>query len=375
MPVTRWAVRQPTVAGGVTVRLDGRDSDSVSLRFIDPSGLDISEAEQRKIERQFSREDFRRVPAEEIGDIDFPPRVLEHYTNALSASADLDAVRAAAFKIVVDYGHGSTAFTMPTVLAQLGADVLAVNPFASTEGVMAFDRRRSAEAAALLVTAAGANLGAVIDPDGSQLTLVDDEGRVLSDTQALLALVKLVAPHIDGDTIVVPVTATDLVATLVEGTGVQIRQAKTSTAALMAAADDAGVGFAANTEGGFILPGFLPAFDAAGALVKLLELLALHDVRLSEVVDELPRPHVAHETVVTPFDQKGLVMRSLVERADPARLVLIDGVKVLFDDGWVMALPDPGDPVTHVWAEAPSESAARSRAQEYGRRIAQLVRR
>jgi phosphomannomutase len=68
-------------------------------------------------------------------------------------------------------------------------------------------------------------------------------------------------------------------------------------------------------------------------------------------------------------------MRSLVERADPARLVLIDGVKVLFDDGWVMALPDPGDPITHVWAEAASESAARGRAQEYGRRIAQLVRR
>ena len=258
VPVTRWAVRQPTVAGGVTVRLDEGDSDSVSLRFIDPSGLDISEADQRKIERQFSREDFRRVPAEEIGDIDFPPRVLEHYTNALSASADLDVVRAAAFKIVVDYGHGSTAFTMPTVLAQLGADVLAVNPFASTEGVMAFDRRRSAEAAASLVTAAGAHLGAVIDPDGSQLTLIDDEGRVLTDTQALLALVRLVAPHIDGDTIVVPVTATDLVETLVEGTGVEIRQAKTSTAALMAAADDAGVGFAANSEGGFILPG-LPA--------------------------------------------------------------------------------------------------------------------
>ena len=84
---------------------------------------------------------------------------------------------------------------------------------------------------------------------------------------------------------------------------------------------------------------------------------------------------MAHETVVTPFDQKGLVMRSLVERTDPARLVLIDGVKVLFDDGWVMALPDTADPVTHVWAEAPSESAARSRAQEYARRIAQLVRR
>lgn len=374
VPVTRFAVRQPVVSGGVTVRLDEADPDSVAFRFLDSSGLDIVETSQRKIERQFSREDFRRVPPEEIGDIDFPPRILEHYTTALGQTVDLDIVRGAGFKIVTDYGFGSTSFTMPTVLAQLGADVLAVNPYASTQGAMSFDRHRAATAVASLVTAAGATVGAVLDPDGERLTLVDDEGRPLSDTQALLALVRLVADHIDGDTIVVPVNASICVEQVVEGTGVQVRQAKTSTAALMAAADDPGVGFAANTEGGFIVPGFLPAFDAAATLVKLLELLARHDVRLSEVVDDLPRPHIAHETVVTPWEQKGLVMRSLVERTDPERLVLVDGVKVLHDDGWALALPDPSEPLTHIWAEAATEADARSRAQEYGRRLRQLVR-
>ena len=47
----------------------------------------------------------------------------------------------------------------------------------------------------------------------------------------------------------------------------------------MDAATEPGVGFAASTDGGFILPGFLPAFDAAATLVKLLELLARHGVR------------------------------------------------------------------------------------------------
>ena len=50
------------------------------------------------------------------------------------------------------------------------------------------------------------------------------------------------------------------------------------------------MGFSASTDGGFILPGFLPAFDAAATLVKLLELLARSDSRLSTVVDGLPRP-------------------------------------------------------------------------------------
>ncbi len=374
MPVTRFAIRQPVVRGGVSVRLEGDDPDSIGLRFIDDDGLDISEASQRKIERQFSREDFRRVPAQDIGDIGYPPRVLEHYTTALGQIVDLDVVREAGFKIVTDYGFGSTSFTMPNVLSKVRAEVLSVNPYASTQGAMGFVRQRGAEAAAPLVTAAGAHLGAVIDPDGERLTLIDDEGRVLTDTQALLALVRLVAPHIDGDAIAVPVNATVHIGRMLEGTGVAVREAKMSSAAIMAAAEEDGVGFAASTDGGFILPGFLPAFDAAAMLVKLLELLARHDVRLSSVVDDLPRPHVAHETVVTPWEQKGLVMRSLVERAEPDRLVLVDGVKVRHDDGWALALPDPAEPLTHVWAEAATDAAARSRAQEYGRRIRQLVR-
>ena len=46
------------------------------------------------------------------------------------------------------------------------------------------------------------------------------------------------------------------------------------------------------------------------------------------------------------------MMRSLVEHSKDRELVLVDGVKVLHDDGWVLALPDPEEPVTHVWAEA-----------------------
>jgi mannose-1-phosphate guanylyltransferase/phosphomannomutase len=66
-------------------------------------------------------------------------------------------------------------------------------------------------------------------------------------------------------------------------------------------------------------------------------------------------------------------MRSLVELAN-RELVLVDGVKVLHDDGWVLALPDPEEPVTHVWAEGGSDSDARRLAQEYVRRIRQMVR-
>jgi mannose-1-phosphate guanylyltransferase/phosphomannomutase len=142
----------------------------------------------------------------------------------------------------------------------------------------------------------------------------------------------------------------------------------------MEAASSPGVGFAASTDGGFILPAFLPAFDAAAAMVKVLELLALEGVTLSKIVSGLPAVHIAHEAVVTPWEQKGTVMRTLVELSKDREVDLIDGVKVRHDHGWALALPDPEEPVTNIWAEADSDAAARRLAQEYARRIRQLLR-
>ena len=374
VPVTRYLTREPMADAGVTIRLVAGDPQSVVIRFFDRHGIDITTDAQRKIERLFAREDFRRVLAGEIGDIGFPPRALEHYTAALGDTVDLGIVRRAEFKLVVDYGYGATAFVMPNVLAKLNADVLGINPYASTRQRIGADQHEAEINVSRLVLASGAQLGALIDADGEHLTLVDDEGQVLTHAEARLAFVSLVAGHLVGDRIALPVNISSCAETLVEPHGVRIQHTKTSTAALMAAASETGVGFAASDDGGFILPGFLPAFDASAALVKLLELLARAGTTLSAVRQSLPRVHMAHETVVTPWEQKGLVMRTLVELSKDRRLELIDGVKVFHDEGWVLALPDPEEPVTHIWAEGIDHNSARSLAQEYVRRIRQTLR-
>lgn len=374
VPVTRFLTRQPQSAAGVTIRLVDGDPQSVMIRFFDRDGLDITSDAQRKVERLFSREDFRRVLPSEIGDIGFPPRALEQYTAALGETVDLSAVRAKGFKLVVDYGYGANAFVMPNVFSKLNADVLGVNPYASTRQRIAADRGEAEANVSRLVKASGAHLGALMDADGEHLTLVDDSGRVLTADEARLAFVSLVSGHMMGNRIALPVNVSSVADQLAAANDVTIKRTKTSTVALMAAATESGVGFAASGDGGFILPGFLPAFDAGAALVKMLELLARADTTLSAVRESLPRSYQAHETVVTPWEQKGLVMRTLVELSKDRRLELIDGVKVMHDDGWMLALPDPEEPVTHVWAEGPSQTAADSLAREYVRRIRQTLR-
>jgi mannose-1-phosphate guanylyltransferase/phosphomannomutase len=374
VPVTRFTMRRPTARGGLTIRLAHNDPQSVVIRFFDDDGLDITEEVQRKIERLYARQDFRRVFPGEIGEIGFAPRALEHYSLALEATVDIERIRATQFKVVIDYAYGSSAFAMPNVLAKLGLDVLAVNPFVSTAGVLRDDLTGHARRVGDLVRTSGSHLGGVVDPDGEQLRLIDDEGHVLSPTESLLALLTLLPGTLYGDRVALPVNVSSAAATILEQHGIQVVWTKLSNAALMDAATEPGVGFAGNENGNFILPGFMPGFDAAATFVKVLDLLAFHGVRLSDVVEALPKVHVVHETVVTPWDQKGAVMRTVMEQSKDRELVLVDGVKVLHDGGWALALPDPEEPVTHIWAEGTSNDAARRLAEEYARRIRQMVR-
>ncbi len=191
-PVTRFAARSGHSAGGITVRLRPDDAQSVRIGFFDGAGTDIPEASQRKIERIYYREDFRRSLGSETGDISFPMRVPDLYAEAILAQVDVDAIRAARFKVVLDYAYGAASFVMPAVLGKLGADVLSANPYAAARQSLTFDRWEHARGVSALVKAAGAHFGAVLAPDGERLTLVDGNGRVLSDSEGLLALLSLV---------------------------------------------------------------------------------------------------------------------------------------------------------------------------------------
>jgi len=97
-----------------------------------------------------------------------------------------------------------------------------------------------------------------------------------------------------------------------------------------------------------------------------------------------------HKAWLPPEDAEALGLVELGSETDPSTadlavavggdgtvlrtVQLVDGVKALHGDSWVLALPDPEEPITHVWAEATSDAEARRLSQEYGRRIRQLLR-
>jgi mannose-1-phosphate guanylyltransferase/phosphomannomutase len=373
VPVTRFHIRTGHSQGGVVVRLNRDDPQSVNIAFLDADGFDIGEAMQRRIERIYYREESRRVLAAEIGEIDFPARSVELYTAALMGGFDSEALKARRYKLVLDYAFGSASLVMPNVLGKLSADVLVVNPLVSTAGLLGFDRNVHAHRLGGLVRSSGAHLGAVIGPDGEQLTLIDETGRVLDDSEALLGLVRLVAQTNPGARIVVPINTSYRVNEIATEFGAEVVWSKVTGPNLMELAAEIDATFAANDEGSFSFPRFLPSFDAVATLVYLLALLAEADQRLSSLVEGLPETHVVHKRIRTPFEQKGTVMRQFLENARDETIVLVDGVKVLDASGWTLIVPDPEEPITHVYAETDSPEGAEERAVKAAEEVISIV--
>ncbi len=128
----------------------------------------------------------------------------------------------------------------------------------------------------------------------------------------LLTLVTAAHP---GARVALPVAVSMAAEAICRQAGADIVWTKLSASHLMEVARSQRVTLAASQSGGFIFPNFLPAYDAAATLVNLLALLAPTGRKLSELVAELPAVHIAHQPVHTPWDQKGMVMRTLVERS------------------------------------------------------------
>jgi mannose-1-phosphate guanylyltransferase/phosphomannomutase len=375
IPVTRHHIRTRGTQGGLTVRLSPDDPQSVAIRFFDSDGLDLSEGEQRRIERLYHREEFRRVTAGDIGDIDFSPRALEHYTADVVEAFGLPNASRRDLKLVLDLSYGAASFVMPNLLSKVKADVLSINPYAQTPGMISVDPLESAARVVRSVRGSGADLGALIDAGGEHLTLVDGTGRILTNDEALMVFLDLITAGDEPVRVALPATVSYRAYRLCASRGAEVITTALSSSRLMEAAASGGVAYAADQDGGFIFPDFLPSFDGAAALVNLIALLGRSGESLAQVVARVPDLPIMRTEVETPFEQKGLVMRTLMEQLgeEDSELVLIDGIKVLSPTGWVLVVPDPEEPTTHVWAEGADRADSERLSSGYVERLRQML--
>ncbi len=366
--VTRHVLKTQALGAGVHVGQSQADPELVEIRIFESPGIQLTTALQKEIEKHFTRQTLRRATFADVGETTYPARVRESYAQDLLDSLDTGAVLARGFRVAVDFGFSAASFTLPLVLGPLGVEAITMHGFFAQAGVKA-----SPEAASRLVRATGADLGVVFDRSAERLLLVDEHGIDVPADRTLLLLVRLLADAGRSGSVAVPVTTTGLVEELLEGSRLRVVRTPHSLSDLTRAAAAGGVVFAGATSGGYVFPDVVPGYDAVTSLCKLLELLAGARRPLSELVAGVPEPVLTQRSLDCPWAKKGLVMRVLNEQLGDRRLDLIDGIKAFDDRGWVQALPDPDEPVVHVFAEGADAAASTELADELSALVEAIV--
>jgi len=376
IPVARYYVRNTDAIGGVNVRLSPHDQRVVDIKFFDQNGTDINKTTERKIENLFFREDFRRVYLDDLGSIEVLENadVINRYLNGMMKIVDVPLIQHRKFRIVMDYANGSTLQLLPGIFNRLGCEVIVLNTNQEETRIARplEEIEKDMQRLATITATLNDDLGIRIDPGGERISVVDDRGRVLEGMKMLAVMTSLLLRKHRNGTVAAPVSAPSALQHIARRYDGTIMHTKVLAQAMMTAAGREGVVLVGDGVGGFVFPALQPAFDGMLAIVKLLELLATFDMRLSEVVDDLPAYYLSRTTVNCPWEHKGKVMRILSEQYRERRAKPIDGIKIDLGKEWVLVLPDADRPLFHVVAESVSSEQAQALAEKYARVVSGL---
>jgi mannose-1-phosphate guanylyltransferase/phosphomannomutase len=369
LPVARFETSREDCAGGIYIRTTAGDPQGVDILFLGPDGAELSQSAQRKLDRVFGRQEYRRAFPGEIAELNYPPRVIETYSRDVLRRMDLTGIREAELKIVLDCAGGVASLVLPSLLGRIGVDVLTMNnrlDEASPTETLA-ERMRDLQRLGELVSSSRAAFGVRFDPVGERISLVNENGELIGDDRALLVMLDLVAAERREGRVALPITTTRVAEQVCRFHGVRVEWTSTSLDVLTKTAADPDIVFAGDGRGGFVLPEFSTTMDGIAAFVRLLGLVARTKLNLSQIDQRIPEAHLLRRSVPTPWAAKGSVMRHVVEAAGDRTIDTTDGVRVVEEDGrWVLVLPDPTEAVTHLWAEGPDNDAAQALLEEWG---------
>ena len=117
--------------------------------------------------------------------------------------------------------------------------------------------------------------------------------------------------------------------------------------------------------GGFVFPEFQNGFDGIFGSAKIIDFLALENVKLSRLYGGMPSLYMAKQSVPLSLEFRGRVMRSLIEDFGDRQIDTIGGIKVFHGDNWILMHHSSEEPVINLYAEAPSKEVANRLIQEF----------
>ncbi len=343
---------------GVMITASHNPPEYNGLKFLNPDGSSFGNVQQKQIEDVVSSALFETAGWEEMKDCDLYEGAIARHIEGIMSNFKHNL----RVKVVVDAGGGTASEVTPRLLEKLGCEVITLN----CQPTGFFPRGIEPSEANLFdlcrfIRESGAAVGIAHDGDADRMMAIDDRGRYISGDKLLAILARAVG-------------AKEVVTTLdasmaIETMGFRVRRTRIGDTWV---SDELRKGgdFGGETSGAWIFPAISLCPDGIYAAAQIAAIAAQN--RLSELVDAIPVYPLRRGSI----DSDGIDktrLESKLKALKPASITNTDGLKLDWDDGWLLVRPSGTEPKIRLTAEAKTASRAQQLYDEGLRAIRDSV--
>ena len=360
--------------GSITITASHNPVAWNGIEFASASGNLLTQAERDELLRIYEAEDFALVPWNEQGILETYEDATTHHLEQILGLPwlELDLIREANLKVVIDAGNGAGSEISPSLGRELGCRVVELNCVADGHF------RRSAEptpealdALCQTVLASGADIGFAHDGDADRLVVVTERGVPLSGEWTLAFVVDFILSKREGD-IVATVSTSRMLDDIATKHGVTLHRTKVGVGWVVEKMHEVNAVIGGEGTGGVIYPDVHHTTDGITSIAALTQSLAESGSTVTQLVENMPHYQMCRKKLEIPsqaaatqlVDSALKVYKEECEVGTEPSLELTDGIKRVWSDRWVNIRKSGTEPVIRVFSEAPTSEAAEQLCDE-----------
>lgn len=355
-PTLAYAARH--FEAGAMITASHNPPEYNGIKLVNPDGSAFDPCQRENIEKMLSFKSFKLAPWEKMkGCTNYSSAIEEHIQRILA-----DLPPRLKLKVAVDCGCGAASAITPQLLQRLGCKVIPLN--CQPSGHFPREIEPVPENLGDLMRAVkseSADFGIAHDGDADRVVIIDDEGRYVSGDK----LTALLAQHLGAEKVVTTVDAS----MSIEEMGFQVVRTRVGDAfvsdELRANTKRNAKEFGAEPSGCFIFPKISLCPDGIYAAATIAQIAS--ERRLSSLIDRIPSYPILRGSV-----QAHRAIMKYIERRLRGelrgQLTTIDGLKLTFNDGWLLIRPSGTERKIRLTAEAKNKRRVRE-IYELGLRI------
>ncbi len=348
--------------GGIMVTGSHTPPEIIGLVAVDSLGRDLYWDKSAEIEEIFSRGDFHRSQWNEISD-EIHEDAVEHYTKFI----EREAKNVDGFKIAIDLANGSGCGIIDEILKNLGIEVKCINcerkPIPNRPS-----EPRSTTLTELIKIAKNYDLGAGVDVDADRVVFTGKEGAISEDTIGAIFATRF------AKKIVTPINSSSLVDYISKNCGIEVIYCPVGPPEIAEHILRSGADFGYEESGKYFFPPKTLWGDSVLSIVKILQIMDGEGKTIDDLANEFPKYYQIKEKIEVPRNIKKKVVEEIGEfitknmPEDARKIVRIDGVKIVYDDAWLLIRASGTEDVIRVFSDAKNPEKAR-RLIEYGKKL------